>query len=89
MTCHECGESYGADDVRVVLYDGERRLLMATCPACGAEQPIAAYDHPPYFSLHPAHGAAESPITVEEVQAWHDFLASFEGDITALFQAAD
>ena len=87
MTCHECGEAYRTGDVRVVLYDGERWLLSATCPACGAEQPVVAYDHPPYLLLHPAHGLAESPITPEEVQEWHDFLAAFEGDINALFQA--
>lgn len=87
MTCHHCGESYQADDVKVALDDGVQRILTAICPVCGTEQQITAYDRPPYYQLHPAARVDPSPITEAEVAAWEQFLVSFHGDVWDLLLA--
>ncbi|WP_119068718.1 hypothetical protein [Aggregatilinea lenta] len=87
MTCQHCGESYGADDVKVALDDGVQRVLMAICPNCGTGQQITAYDQPPYHQLVPVVRVDVSPITEADVIAWRHFLASFHGDLSDLLLA--
>jgi hypothetical protein len=81
MVCGHCGQPYSAEDVRVELYKDGQWTLIATCPACHAEQPITAYDSPPYGQLRPAGVAAPAQVTQETVNEWADFLSGFTGDI--------
>ena len=77
MTCVDCGESYGVDDVQVVLHADFQWDLVATCPVCAADRVVTAYDHPPYERLR----ARMVPLTHNDVQEWREFLAVFAGDL--------
>lgn len=81
VRCSVCGEAYGPDDVRVVLYDDSQWDLVATCPACHAQRLVSAYDQPPYVYWRSRPAAPPGPITEADMEAWAAFLAGFWGDM--------
>lgn len=77
LTCGDCGESYGVDDVQVMLHADFQWDLVATCPVCAADRVVTAYDFPPYERLR----ARMVPLTRDDVREWRVFLAAHAGDM--------
>jgi hypothetical protein len=86
MVCQTCGAPYREEDVRPVLHEEIRHMLIATCPSCQAEQTITAYDSPPYVQLRDMARITPTRITAETVTGWATLLESFSGDMYDLLE---
>jgi hypothetical protein len=80
MACEGCQSSYRPEDIRVMLHHDGQWGLLATCPACRAEQHVTAYDEPPYTKLR-LPDVVPAEITPETVAGWANFLSGFDGDM--------
>lgn len=67
--------------MRVLLYADQEWVLGASCPACGQERLVRAYDQAPYSRLYPGEPVVPGPITRDCVNEWTVFLDGFAGDM--------
>lgn len=83
LPCTDCGSMYEAGGIRVIEQDSDTWTLIAFCAACGTESIVKAYVDD---SDDPTESYAEElePPDMFEVEAWHDFLANFNGDLRDL-----
>ncbi len=83
LPCSECGGAYGAHDVRVVEQLDDAWTLVAVCPSCGVDTVIRAYVD---IIEDDTISADVAPPDVQEVVAWRQFLALFDGDLRDLLR---
>jgi hypothetical protein len=77
VPCSQCGQSYEAHEVHVIAQDDDTWTLVAACSSCGVECLIRA-------SMDEMNAGVQEPPDRDEVAAWGQFLAGFEGDLRGL-----
>ena len=96
--CTVCGRPIGGGRIRFLAQREEHAFVELECEGCGTttigivtldpEDPAAArLDTAPFGEFGPADEArlqAGSPFDVDDVQAVHEFLAGYAGDLRGL-----
>jgi hypothetical protein len=95
--CARCGQPYAAQGIRVLAQREEIAFVQLVCFACqtqtlalvtGASGAAPDDQDYPVESLEDAAQPEAPPISEVEVLQMRSFLASYEGDMLGLFEAA-
>ncbi len=91
--CSNCKHQYSMDDARVIERQGDLWVLSVQCSHCDAQAYVAAvvggdgtdvgdFTQPINNQSDNSNG---DPVTVDNVLDLHEFLETFDGDFSALF----
>ena len=83
--CAACGTQVPGDNLRILARRDDLVFLEVLCPACGSAGLAIVLASDPVPDAQASIDREASPIGLADVEAVHEFLVGYRGDLRGLF----